>query len=133
MTVRAGDAILGAMAKTILIADDEPDMADFLKTALEAEGYVVESAASAEAIVAKLKTLAADLILLDMGMPGLNPVTPAQMVRDKTRTKAKILIMTGRDIAKEQKEGHLKGSDGALQKGSGMDAILNKVKEVVGN
>lgn len=120
------------MAKIILIADDEPDMADFLRTALEAEGFQVESAASADAIVAKLKTVAPDLILLDMGMPGLNPVTPAQMVRDKTRTKAKILIMTGRDIAKEQKDGHLKGSDGALQKGAGMDAILNKVKEVVG-
>lgn len=120
------------MAKTILIADDEPDMADFLKTALEAEGFAVESAASADAIVAKLKTVTPDLILLDMGMPGLNPTTPAQMVRDKTRTKAKILIMTGRDIAKEQKDGHLKGADGALQKGAGMDSILTKVKEVVG-
>lgn len=122
----------GRMAKTILIADDEPDMADFLKTALEAEGYAVESAASADAIINKLKTLNPDLILLDMGMPGLNPTTPAQMVRDKTKTKAKIIIMSGRDIAKEQKEGHLKGSDGALQKGAGMDSIINKVKEVVG-
>jgi CheY-like chemotaxis protein/mono/diheme cytochrome c family protein len=122
----------GRMGKTILIADDEPDMADFLKTALEAEGYVVESAASADAITNKLKTLTPDLILLDMGMPGLNPVTPAQAVRDKTKTKAKILIMTGRDIAKEQKEGHLKGSDGALQKGAGMDSIITKVKEVAG-
>ena len=122
----------GRMAKTILIADDEPDMADFLKTALEAEGYVVESAASADAIANKLKTLTPDLILLDMGMPGLNPVTPAQAVRDKTKTKAKILIMTGRDIAKEQKDGHLKGADGALQKGAGMDAIITKVKEVAG-
>lgn len=122
----------GRMGKTILIADDEPDMADFLKTALEAEGYVVESAASADAITNKLKTLTPDLILLDMGMPGLNPVTPAQAVRDKTRTKAKILIMTGRDIAKEQKEGHLKGADGALQKGAGMDSIITKVKEVAG-
>mgnify|MGYP001765175129 CR=1 FL=1 len=49
-----------------------------------------------------------------------------------TKTKAKIIIMSGRDIAKEQKEGHLKGSDGALQKGAGMDSIINKVKEVVG-
>ncbi|MBI3297326.1 MAG: response regulator transcription factor [Elusimicrobia bacterium] len=120
------------MPKTILIADDEPDMADFLRTALESEGFLVESAASAEAIVAKLKTVTPDLILLDMGMPGLNATTPAQMIRDKTRTKAKILIMTGRDIDKEQKEGHLKGSDGALQKGAGMDLILTKVKEAVG-
>ena len=119
------------MAKTILIADDEPDMADFLKTALEAEGFHVESAASADSIVAKLKEVDVDMILLDMGMPGLDPKTPAAEIRRKTRTKAKILIMTGRDIAKEKTEGHLKGSDGALQKGTGMDAILTKVKETL--
>ncbi|MFA6031181.1 MAG: response regulator [Elusimicrobiota bacterium] len=119
------------MGNNVLIADDEPDMADFLKTALEADGYVVDSAASADGISNKLKTFAADLILLDMGMPGLNPVTPAVDVRTKTKTKAKILIMTGRDIVKEQKEGHLKGSDGAMQKGSGMDAIVKKVRELL--
>jgi len=117
--------------KTILIADDEPDMADFLATALGAEGFTVVSVGSAGAIVEKLKTLTPDLIVLDMGMPGLNPVTPALDVRNKTRTKAKILIMSGRDIAKEQKEGHLKGAEGALQKGAGMDAILTRVKEMV--
>ncbi|MEK7657188.1 MAG: response regulator [Elusimicrobiota bacterium] len=119
------------MAKNILIADDEPDMADFLRTALEASGYTVDSAASADGIANKLKTFAADLVILDMGMPGLNPVTPALDVRNRTHTKSKILIMTGRDIAKEQKEGHLKGSEGALQKGAGMDAIVKKVKEML--
>ncbi|MEI8191990.1 MAG: response regulator [candidate division NC10 bacterium] len=118
------------MAKNILIADDEPDMADFLKTALEADGYTADSAASADAIVAKLKTFQADVILLDMGMPGLDPTTPAKDIRGRTRTRAKIIIMTGRDIAKEQKEGHLAGSDGALQKGAGMDSILKKVREI---
>jgi len=120
------------MAKTIMICDDEPDMADFLTAALEAEGYSVESAGSAEAIVNKLKTLTPDLILLDMGMPGLDPKKPAKEIRSKTRTKAKILIMTGRDLDKEKKEGGLEGADGALQKGAGMDSIIQKVKEVAG-
>ena len=119
------------MAKTILICDDEPDMADFLKTALEAEGYAVETAASGDAIANKLKTATPDLILLDMGMPGLSSTTPAKDVRGRTRTKAKILIMTGRDIAREQKTGSLQGADGALQKGTGMDAIIGKVKEIL--
>jgi DNA-binding response OmpR family regulator len=117
--------------KTILVADDEADMADFLKTALEAEGYRVETAASGDAIVAKLKADDADLILLDMGMPGLNPATPAKDVRSRSRTKAKIIIMTGRDIAREQKGGHLQGAEGSLQKGAGMDSIIAKIKEIL--
>ena len=115
--------------KKVLICDDEPDMADFLMAALEAEGYAVETAASADAIIAKLKDFDADLILLDMGMPGLNPDTPALDIRTRTRTKSKILIMTGRDLAHEKKGQGLTGADGALQKGTGMDAIVNKVKE----
>lgn len=119
------------MAKNILICDDEPDMADFLMAALEAEGYTVETAASADAIVAKLKEFQAELILLDMGMPGLNPDTPARDIRNKTRTKSKILIMTGRDIEREKKGKGLDGADGALQKGIGMDALVTKVKEIL--
>ena len=119
------------MSKSILIADDEPDMADFLKAALEAEGFTVESAGSADAILNKLKENSPDLILLDMGMPGLDPKTPAQFIRTKSRTTAKIMIMTGRDITKERNEGHLRGSDGALQKGTGMDSIITEVKKVL--
>ena len=115
--------------KSILICDDEPDMADFLMAALEAEGYKVETAASADAIVAKLKDFPAELVLLDMGMPGLSPDTPAKDIRTRTQTKAKILIMTGRDLAHEKKGKGLDGADGALQKGTGMDAIVTKVKE----
>lgn len=117
--------------KIILVADDEPDMADFLKSALEAEGYSVETAASGDAVAEKLKTVNPDLILLDMGMPGLNPVTPARDIRTRTKTKAKIVIMTGRDITREQKGGHLDGADSALQKGAGMDSILGKVREIL--
>lgn len=106
-------------------------MADFLKAALEAEGFAVDSAASAEAITAQVKAAAPDLILLDMGMPGLDPKTPAKAVRAKTRTSAKIIIMTGRDIDKEKKGGGLQGADGALQKGSGMEQIVSKVKEIL--
>lgn len=117
--------------KRILVADDEPDMADFLKAALEAEGFAVDSAASADAITTQVKAAPPDLILLDMGMPGLDPKTPAKAVRSKTQTRAKIVIMTGRNIDKEKKGGGLQGADGALQKGAGMDQIVAKVKEIL--
>ncbi len=117
--------------KKILIVDDEPDMADFLKTALESDGYAVESAGSGQAVLDVLKKGPVDLILLDMGIPGVHPATPAEDVRKRSRTKAPILIMTGRDVLKEEKDGHLRGSDGALQKGAGMESILKKVKELL--
>ena len=117
--------------KSILIADDDPDMVAFLTTALEVSGLQIDSAASADELVQKLRAATPDLILLDMGMPGLDEKTPAMDVRKRTYTRAKILIISGREIANERKVGHLQGSQGAIQKGSDLDTIIATVQEML--
>jgi DNA-binding response OmpR family regulator len=117
--------------KYVLIADDDLDMVEFLATALQASGLQTDSAATIEDLVQKLRASTPDLIVLDMGMPGLDERTPAMDVRKRTYTRAKILIVTGRDIANERKAGHLQGSQGAVQKASGMDPIIAAAQELL--
>ena len=117
--------------KSIMIADDDAGMVEFIATALQTSGCEVDSVTSTEDLVKKLRSATPDLILLDMGMPGLDEKTPAVDVRKRTLTRAKIVVLTGRDIAAERKAGHLQGTQGAIQKASGMDAIVATVQEML--
>ncbi len=56
--------------KRILVVDDEEDVAFFLKTALEDAGFQVETAASVDEALVRIKAAAPDCISLDMMMPG---------------------------------------------------------------
>ncbi|MEE9382276.1 MAG: response regulator [Nannocystaceae bacterium] len=67
---------------TILIIDDNVELAEDLKEILESEGYTVSTAASGEAGIAVLATDAIDLVLTDMRMPGL---CGAQLARELRR------------------------------------------------
>ena len=104
--------------KSILIADDDPGIVEFITLALQAPGIQIDSAVSTGELVQKIKATPPDLIVLDMGMPGLDEKTPAMDVRKRTLTRAKILILTGREIANERKAGHLQGAQGAIHRQS---------------
>ena len=63
------------MYKTkILIADDEPDVCKFLEDILSDEGYILNSVYNGEAAVEKFSQDFYDLVLLDIGMPGMNGI-----------------------------------------------------------
>ena len=76
--------------KSILIADDDPGMVEFLTTALQASGLQVDSAESTEDLVQKLRAATPDLIVLDMGMPvmGAQLVESAQMLAAASRNSS---------------------------------------------
>ena len=56
--------------KKILIVDDEATIRRLLRQKLTSLGYHCEEACSSEEALGKLKTYPADLIMLDMKMPG---------------------------------------------------------------
>ena len=56
--------------KKVLVVDDEEDVSFFLSTALEDAGFQVETAASVDEALDKIKAAAPDCISLDMMMPG---------------------------------------------------------------
>ncbi len=54
--------------KTILIADDDPDIVEALKTVLEASGFGVESAPNGQECLRRLRRKRPDLLILDVMM-----------------------------------------------------------------
>ena len=58
--------------KRILIVDDDPEIRHTLKKRLEHHGFSCDSAASVEIALEKARTEALDLVLLDLGFPGVD-------------------------------------------------------------
>ena len=69
-------------AKHILIVDDEPNVRLVFRTALESAGYETSTAGDGEAALEVLERAPADLVLLDLQMPGLYGMEVLRRLRD---------------------------------------------------
>jgi len=88
------------MKRSILIVDDEPDLRNLLKMALEGAGYNVITAVNGDDCLEKLEDCKPDLILMDVMMPG----TPVEkIVRQIETTKiAYLSIVKTSDLEREK-------------------------------
>jgi DNA-binding response OmpR family regulator len=71
----------GAARTRILIADDDPDLLFTLEAQLEADGYLVQAAATGRAALALAERLLPHLAVLDLVMPGLDGFEVARRLR----------------------------------------------------
>lgn len=69
-------------ASRILIVDDEPNLRLVFRTALESSGFQVEEANDGLAALLRLQTFPADVVLLDLQMPGVGGMDVLHRLRD---------------------------------------------------
>jgi CheY-like chemotaxis protein len=79
--------------RTILVADDEPEVVDLVKIVLELEGYTIESASDGKAALAKIQAKLPDLVLLDMRMPEMTGLMVLDQLRSDPATAPIPVIM----------------------------------------
>lgn len=120
------------MPRRILVADDEKAVRDMLKDVLVSEGYEVDTAIDGNSALDCYSRRQYDLLLLDVGMPGLDGYHVAEQVSSKQGYRAKIVILTGRDIAMDSSQAILSGADAFLEKACGIDMLLKTVESMIG-
>jgi DNA-binding response OmpR family regulator len=77
----------------VLVVEDDPVQSDLLCDILESDGYRVESAADGDAALARMDAGDIDLILLDIGLPGVDGVAICQDIRTPERPIRPPIIM----------------------------------------
>ncbi len=116
----------------ILVVDDEEDLREILRFNLEAEGFEVETAASAEEVLSTfhfpLSTF--QLILLDVMMDKMSGFEMAQRVRE-AGDNTPIIFLTARDAHDDQLQGFGVGADDYITKPFSFDTVLARVKAVL--
>lgn len=80
--------------KKILVVDDEFDLLDAIKSALEREHYEVLTCEDSSEAMAKVREWQPDLMLTDLMMPNLDGYQLIMNVREQERTHRPIVLMS---------------------------------------
>lgn len=115
----------------ILVVDDEEDLCEILKFNLEAEGYAVQTANSAEEAL-EMDITAFDLLLLDIMMDGMSGFAMARKLKDTEATRnIPIIFLTARDTENDKITGFNIGADDYIPKPFSIREVLVRVRAVL--
>lgn len=84
----------------LLIVDDEQAIRRFLRTALAAHDYEVHEATTGEDAIIQAINIRPDLIILDLGLPGISGIEVTRRIRGWTQTPIIILSVQNQDSDK---------------------------------
>lgn len=115
----------------ILVVDDEQDLCEILKFNLETDGYVVETANSAEdALDMNIESF--DLMLLDVMMGGMSGFAMAKKLKANPATKdIPIVFLTARDTENDTVTGFNLGADDYISKPFSIREVLVRIRAVL--
>ncbi|HEY4134705.1 MAG TPA: response regulator transcription factor [Alphaproteobacteria bacterium] len=110
----AGDKTAGADAPHVLVVDDDRRLRDLLQRYLSENGFRVTTAGDAALARAKLASIAFDLLVLDVMMPGESGLDLTASLRKDSRVP--ILLLTAMSEADDRIRGFERGADDYLPK-----------------
>jgi CheY-like chemotaxis protein len=115
--------------RLILIVEDDPPIAEILASAIGDErGYTALRVGSAEEALAALRSLAPDLVLLDIRLPGMSGLELYDRIRSDPRYRSlPVIIETGGHHADELRE---RGIATYLRKPFDVDQVVRFVKRL---
>ncbi|WP_186309140.1 response regulator [Pseudomonas oryzihabitans] len=124
----AATAPAASATRRILVADDNPDIADTIAELLELDGHEVRIAYDGQAALEAFQQHGADIVISDIGMPGLTGHQLARAIRQTPAGQAVTLIaMTGWGQADDKAEALAAGFDHHLTKPADMKTLYELV------
>lgn len=111
----------------ILIVDDEPAIRRFLRTALGAQQYRVEEAGGGEEALDFLQRNPVDLIVLDLGLPGMDGLEVVRRLR-QAGSATPIVILSSRDDEAGKVAALDLGADDYVSKPFGMEELSARIR-----
>ena len=110
----------------ILAVDDEPQILRALATNLRARGYDVDLAQTGEAALTTAARKHPDLVILDLGLPGIDGVEVIRGLRGWTSVP--IIVLSVREAERDKVAALDAGADDYVTKPFGMDELLARLR-----
>ncbi|HZP90625.1 MAG TPA: response regulator [Actinomycetota bacterium] len=117
------------MPETILVVDDDPDIARFVEVNLRSAGYDVAVAGDGEEALQRAAEMRPDLVLLDVMMPRIDGFEVAQRLRRNPQTaNTSIIMLTAKALSTDKVLGLTAGADDYIIKPFDPIELLARVK-----
>ncbi|MDP9233884.1 MAG: response regulator [Actinomycetota bacterium] len=110
----------------VLVVDDEPQLVRALRTNLRARGYVVDVATSGEGALALAASTHPDVVILDLGLPGIDGIEVIKGIRGWSEVP--IVVLSAREQESDKVLALDAGADDYVTKPFGMDELLARLR-----
>ena len=117
------------MAVSVLIVEDERNIAELLQMYLEKEGYAVTMAFDGAQGLEKFRAISPDLVLLDVMMPVMDGWGVCRAIRAESRTP--IIMLTAKGELDDKVQGLKSGADDYITKPFEMKEVLARIEAVL--
>ncbi len=113
---RAVEAAPGTARKRILLVEDNDDNREMTRILLEMSGHQVHEAADGRNAVELAVQLEPDVVLIDIGLPGIDGYEVARQIRSKLRDRSRLIALSGYGQQKDRHQAFEAGFDEHLLK-----------------
>ena len=117
------------MAISVLIVEDDRNIAELLQMYLEKEGYAVTIAADGGQGLQKFRAIKPDLVLLDVMMPVMDGWTVCKNIRVEAQTP--VIMLTAKGETDDKVTGLKTGADDYITKPFEMKEVLARIEAVL--
>jgi two-component system OmpR family response regulator len=117
-------------AARVLVVDDEVYIRDLVSSALRIAGMQPETAGDGPAALRAVERGRPDLVVLDVGLPGLDGFEVCRTLRDRG-DQVPVVFLTARDDKADMLQGFTKGGDDYLTKPFSLDELVARVRAVL--
>ncbi len=114
----------------ILVVEDEPKTAAYLKKGLSENGFIVDTASKGDAGLSLAKTNEYDLVILDVMLPGRDGWSILSEIR-RCGKDTPVLFLTAKDSVRDRVKGLELGADDYLLKPFASSELLARVRTVL--
>lgn len=114
----------------ILLVEDDPHLADTTARALRSQGWEVDVTARGEQVAHSVKQDPYDLVILDIGLPGIDGFETLRRVRAQG-SGTPVLMLTARDAVEDRVRGLDAGADDYLVKPFALTELVARARVLV--
>jgi two-component system response regulator MprA len=113
----------------VLVVDDDPRILSMMRRVLQLEGYQVELAADGDEALEVMRSVGADIVILDLMLPGKDGFEVCRVLRQESDVP--ILMLTARDEPTNKITGLDSGADDYVVKPFNSDELLARVRALL--